>query len=369
MNRTLLAIVLALPACHPAAEVVVLDATDLGPIERSEAISGRDGGYSELFQGHSVWLYGDTILAQEGEDGESWRNNTASWTADLDASDGLVGFEQAEDGQGAPLEILPRTDEEASFNDAHAGDDCDEQPCGARYAVWPMDMVVDHDRDRALMFYTKIYGEPGEWNFYGVGIGLAEWTVLEEGPVRPVANEGAEFPTMLFEESMGSFGDAAVIESDKLYAFGCDHPDEAFKRCRLARADLDEVFDRDAWSFLTADGAWSSDFADADVLFQGNNQMSVHYNSHLGRWVAIYAGLLSDEARMRTAPALEGPWSREVTLFEAEEQLEKDDLLYCVLGHPEHQREDGRYEYVSYFHTTGDWQDEIRLVEVELDAP
>jgi hypothetical protein len=347
----------------------VIATTDLGPIERTAAIRGRDGGYSERFQGHSVWLYGDSILAWEGEDGTAWRNNTASWTLDMDASDGLSGFEQDEDGLGAPREVLPRTADEAAFNDAHAGDDCAEEPCGARYAVWPMDMVVDEARDRALLFYTEISGEPGDGNFYGVGIGLAEWTVLEDGPTRPVVDPQAEHPTLLFEEEVGSMGDAAVVSDGMLYAFGCDHPDEAFKHCRLGRVALEEAFERDAWRFLTADGAWSADFDDASLLFDGNNQMSVHYNAHLDRWVAIYAGLLSNEVRMRTAPALEGPWSRDVTLFETEPQAEPDDYLYCVLGHPEFQREDGRFEYVSYFRTTGDWQDEIRLVEVELDVP
>ena len=41
----------------------------MGPLQASPSIQGRDGGYSGVFAGRSVWLYGDTVLSFEGEDG------------------------------------------------------------------------------------------------------------------------------------------------------------------------------------------------------------------------------------------------------------------------------------------------------------
>jgi hypothetical protein len=46
----------------PPPELSVVKVSDLGPIPTNRDILGRDGGYSALFQGHSVWLYGDTLL-------------------------------------------------------------------------------------------------------------------------------------------------------------------------------------------------------------------------------------------------------------------------------------------------------------------
>ena len=40
------------------ASLSVVEATDLGPIKTNPDILGRDGGYSALFHGYSVWVYG-----------------------------------------------------------------------------------------------------------------------------------------------------------------------------------------------------------------------------------------------------------------------------------------------------------------------
>ena len=155
----------ALIACAP--ELSLLQATDLGPLEQSDTIKGRDGGYSVTFGDRSVWLYGDTMLSLEGEDGSAWRDNTWSWTTDLDVSDGVAGFVEPLDSVGAPQELFAETEEEAAYNAAHSeaimGEDC-EDPCGGREVLWPMAGV--ETEAGVLVFYVKIHGEPGEWNFF-----------------------------------------------------------------------------------------------------------------------------------------------------------------------------------------------------------
>ncbi len=100
----------------------------------------------------------------------TWRNNTCSWSVDLDSRDGIRGFFEDEDHLGAPNECIPRTVAEQIFNDANDSNNPDcEAPCGARYALWPESMVVDTSTGKGYMFYEKIYGEPGEWNFHSVG--------------------------------------------------------------------------------------------------------------------------------------------------------------------------------------------------------
>jgi hypothetical protein len=45
-------------------QLLVTNAKDLGPVPTKPDILGRDGTYSALFQGNSVWLYGDTFIAK-----------------------------------------------------------------------------------------------------------------------------------------------------------------------------------------------------------------------------------------------------------------------------------------------------------------
>ena len=47
----------------PPAELAVVQANDLGTFGTNPKILGRDGGYSGVFAGFAVWVYGDTFLA------------------------------------------------------------------------------------------------------------------------------------------------------------------------------------------------------------------------------------------------------------------------------------------------------------------
>ena len=350
--------------CPPGAAVTPVGVTDLGPLETTGAVKARDGGYSVLFRGRSVWLYGDSILSLEGEDGSSWRDNSWSWTTDLDASDGTTGFSEPVDSLGAPEEYFPETDEEAEFNAAHRGDDCIE-PCGARKILWPMDAVYDPQGDRVLASYVKIYGEPGAWNFYGMGYGMAVWEDPDGAVERPEVAPGTDEPTLLFTDEELNFGVAMVVEGVDLYAYACESRGGDWgKPCLLARVGLADVLDRDAWRFWDGD-QWSSQVDDAQVLFEGNSQMTVHYNPLLDAYLAVHVDGVSDDIVMRTAPALEGPWSESVYVFTAE-PAHGDGFVYCGLGHEELMGEGGGMEYISYYRGTGDWTGEVRLVEVEV---
>lgn len=353
-------------ACSPAAEVEVIGSRDLGPLEVSEAIRGRDGGYSVHAWGRSIWGYGDSILALEGEDGSAWRNNTMSHTADLDVSDGVTGFVEAVDSLGAPVEFLPQTAEEAAFNAAHSmqSPSCAD-PCGARKMLWPGAMVEDTERDRVLVFYSKFYGEPGEWSFSAIGASIAVWEGLEATPSRPEVRPDREESTLLWPVGEGwpAFGVAALIEDGKLYAYGCDG-DGIAKRCKLARVDPADALELDAWRFYDGDG-WSSEIDDAKTVFNAHTILSVHYNAYVGRYLAIYSGPLENDLYLRTAPAPEGPWSQEVLAAETVPGV-GDAVNYSGMAHPEYAREGGRFELLSYHRGTGDWASEIRLIELEL---
>jgi hypothetical protein len=341
----------------------IVASRDLGPLEQAATIQARDGGYSAVIAGRAVWLYGDSILSVTGADGSSWRNNTMSYTTDLDASDGITGFVERVDETGAPLEFLPRTAEEQAFNDAHSGDDCQE-PCGARWALWPGPIVEDAAHDRALIVYSKIYGEPGEWNFHSVGIGIAVWEDFAGEVSRPVVRPGTDHPTLLFTADEPPLSSAAVVRDGDLYLFGCGGDG---KICKLARAPLAEVLDRAAWRFYAGDDSWSEDAEAAVGLFAAMDITTVHWNQRMNAWLAFYSPAFENRVMVRSAPELTGPWSPAAQVIESLAPTDDPDhVAYSGLGHSEYAREGGRFEYLTYYRGTRPWHGELRLVEVEL---
>jgi hypothetical protein len=340
---------------EPPADLRVVTVSPLGVLGRPASIRGRDGGTSGRFAGRSVWVYGDTVATDRGTYPTPWRNNTMSWTADLDATDGIDGFFQPLDDTGAAREFFPRTEEEEAFNELHVdrGDGACVAPCGARYAIWGGGPVEDPARHRALLTYGKVYSEPGEFNFYLVGTSLALWEDFDAGPVRPRVESGLADPTLLFDAAReGEFGIAA-LSGDELYMFSCSGgPGRNSHGCRLARAPIDQVLRRSAWEFRAGAG-WSSRVEDAVALFDGSGNMTVHWNAYLGRWLAIYIDW--GTIRMRTAERLEGPWSAALGVYQPPEEG-----AIHALGHAEFQERGGAVEYVSYL------ADEFHLLRFEL---
>lgn len=226
-------------------------------------------------------------------------------------------------------------------------------------------MVADDERFRALIFYQKIYAEPGEFNFEGFGSSIAVWDNFEEPPERPVFNPEAEHPTLMFGKEEPSFGSAAVVVDDLMYVYACDL-DWVVKPCKIARVPLVDALDRSHWQYWAGDDGWVADLEQAVAVLDGNDMMTVSWNPYLNAYTAVYSQPLEAKAMLRTAPAPEGPWSEAVKLFDAEKP-EEGDWVYDVLAHPEYQREDGRFIYVTYTRNTGFLQSEMRLVEVELE--
>jgi hypothetical protein len=353
----LLALAASAAACAPAAsaELRVERVEALGVIEAPPGIVGRDGGVSGLFRGRSVWVYGDSVTTTAGTYPSTWRNNTMSWTEDLDGSDGLDGFVQPTDALGAPREFFPRTAEEAAFDEAHFdhGDGTCADPCGARIAIWGSGPLEDPERDRALLTYAEVYAEPGAWSFTIRGTSIAVWEDFDAGPTRPMVSSPLDDPYLLFDgEAEGEYAIPAIHE-DALYLFSCSGGPEGSSGCRLARAPLGRVLERDAWVFRASDG-WSPHASEAAVLFEGSPNLSVHWNEHVGRWLAFY--LTWGKIVVRTAPALEGPWSEETEVYVPPE----GDAIHG-LAHAELQQEDGRVEHISYL------AEEFRLLRVMLE--
>lgn len=346
---------------------LVVKATDTGTLQTTSTILGRDGGYSGVFQGNEIWLYGDTFLASPDAQGQSLLSDTWSFSTNLSS---IAGFQERVDSVGAPTMILSLTADEQAFNLAHSGNPCQQQPCGARFALWPGPIVVDPGTNHALIFYSLVSALPGAFNFQGLGNSIATWQDFSGQPQRPAINPivVAGHPDLLFSQDEPGFGSAALIQSGTLYAYGCGNKDPADKGCRLGRVDPAHVLDRTAWTFFAGNGTWSAQLSNAVPVFTGDDIMNVSWNSNLQRYVAIYSQPLSQNVMMRTSSNPEGPWSGEITAFVAMQPSPGGSNVHDAMAHPEYNVDGGRIMFVSYSRSTGAFSSEVRLVSLEIKA-
>lgn len=348
----------------PAPDLKVVQATDLGAILTNPKIVGRDGGYSGVFGGYSVWAFGDTFLQNPNAEGETLISDSWAFTSDFSAATGITGFQEREDSAGAPAMLLQLTATEQAFNSAHEGPNC-EQPCGARWALWPAAIVPDPARNRALVFYQLVSAAPGNFNFQGIGNSVAIWDNFATQPQRPVINPSAAHPDLLFSQNDPPFGSSAFVVGDTLYVYGCSSSDFSVP-CFLGRVALENVLDLGSWTFYAGNGNWSSSMGDAHFVFTGNPILNVSWNSYLQRYVAVYNSPLSLPVMMRTAPAPEGPWSREVQAFTA---VSNSGSVDDAQAHPEYNFNGGQTMFVTYSSATGAFSSQFHLVAVQLQKP
>jgi hypothetical protein len=349
-------ITILLVACSEA-ELVVVEAEPIGTVARSEWIQGRDGGGSAHAFGRTVWVYGDTVLEMEAEDGTNWHTN--SYDLALPES-WMTGFETPTDSVGAPRYFVELSADELAWNDLHAtgeGEEgCAEPPCGVRWALWPSAPQFDAARSRAWIFYGLYNDELPS------GIGIASWDGLDQPVVRRTFGDDESY--LLFPAPQTEWGAAMVIDDDQLYALGCRH--QALSRpCMIARAPLeDDPSERAAWRFWDGDD-WSPESDRAEQLFDGAPIMELSWNTGLDRWLLIYSKPFDHDVVARTAESLFGPWSREAVLFQA-----PGEAPYDVVHHPELEEQDGLVQYVTFSQpTTGWFGSEHQLWRVELARP
>jgi len=351
----------------PPPSLAVVQTTDLGTIGSNPKILGRDGGYSGMFAGNSVWVFGDTFLATPNAAGQTLISDSWAWTTQLNAAQGITGFQEREDTAGAPTMLLSLSPIEQAFNTAHQGNPCQQQPCGARWALWPGAVVADIARSRVLIFYQLVSAQPGDFNFAAVGYSVAIWQNFAGQPRRPTLNPGAEHPDLLFGQNDPSFGTAAFADGDTLYAYGCNssHPDVP---CVLGRVAIANVLDVGSWSFYAGRGNWSSNLPDAATVLHAAPTMNVSWNDYLQSYVAVYNVPFSQQVVIRTSPKPEGPWSREIAAFDALPPANGGSSVHDAQAHPEYNASGGQVMYVTYSHSTGAFTSELRLVSVRVKA-
>jgi hypothetical protein len=169
----------------------------------------------------------------------------------------------------------------------------------------------------------------------------------------------------MFNSYEPNFGSAELLIGRTLYVYGCGvDTDGLDKGCRLGKVDPATVQDRNTWTFRSS-GGWSASTADAAVMFDGNDSLSVSWNDYLQRYIAVYSALFSQNVMIRIARAPEGPWSGELLAFAAKEPA--DGNTYDAHAHSEYDANGGRTLFVTYSRRLSrDGASELRLVKLDL---
>jgi hypothetical protein len=345
---------------------VIQSVTPMGTVTQNPLIQGRDGTYSALLNGKSVWLFNDTAMTKANAAGNNFIPNTMSWATNLDASNGITLNGDYLDATGVPTEFMPYLPWEAQYNAAHNSKHCTANPCGAEFVMWPGPLVPDPARNRSLIFYTEIWRSPTITGWKTIGAGIAIW---QNGKItRPVVNPGTQYPTLIWTGSQTGFAGGWVIISDTLYTYGCS-AGFLVQNCAIGQVPLANATVPADWTYYTAAGTWSSNPADAVTLFQGGAAgNSVFYDNFLGMYLAIYSGVFSNDVFYRVSYTPWGPWSNQTLIFTGLPGYQ-NNADYAALAHPEFAQGNGQTQYISYVQDTGFLAQVLQLVQVTFAPP
>jgi len=345
----------------------VLSVTSLGTVVQNPDILGRDGTFSALVGGVSLWTFGDTPLSVPGQEGNYWDDNSLSWTTNLDASQGITLNHDLLDSTGAPAEYLPYLPWERKYNDEHDKNHCTENPCGAEFAMWDGPVVPDPARNRVLFFYYELWRSPTKSGWTTVGSGIAVGSP-DRKITRPIENPGSQTPTLMWGPNDLAYNSGALAVGDTLYGYGCVGG-FLVMNCQVARVPLADALDKTQWTYYAGNGNWSTNPADGVVIFQGGAAANqIFYSPYLGIFVNIYNPALVNDLYYRVSWTPWGPWSDATFLYTGEKPY-GNNVNYTGQAHVEFAQGDGQTQYVTYAHPTGFLTEDLPVLQVVFGKP
>ncbi|MCK7678331.1 DUF4185 domain-containing protein [Corynebacterium sp. CCM 9186] len=282
-----------------------------GRTDHAFGIAGTDLGVSMMdADGRLMLIFGDT-MACDGSPG-SWRSNTIVRTRDLDYSDGLE-IEEAltRDGwseRGRAVEFIRSL----------------KNP-GREHTVIPTAAITVDGIHYVDYMSVRSWGAPGQWrtNYAGTvrSSDGVNWELISES-LR--TNERSSTLTRVrdlprYKEGNEKLQMSAFLEHDG-YVYRFSTPSGRDGSAILGRVPVADFPDEDAFTYFDGEdwfspGDGGSDSAGRDldaavaVLDAPVSELSVSWNEHLGKFLALYT--TGDGLVLRTADEPTGPWTPE----------------------------------------------------------
>lgn len=269
----------------------------------------------------SLWFFSDTYVGREGDTRKSPQvsmitNTVGLSTCHRNAPQDMQYFWR-DMGSRHPNAIF----------DSHT----------TRYDYWMHDATLIGDTLYVLMQKTqrsKASAAPDElFNFTQLGYAMAR--IAHPGSCTPDRWRIESFPLPFLD--FNTFVSHTLVHHGHHVYFWIRNANNETHLIRVADNKLEHADEN--MEYLSKSGSWNAglDHSDMAVLFTGEAGNTVRYHSDLKTWVMICGpGFMNRHIRMRTAPALEGPWSEERVIYTCPEQTPGDPLYdksyFCYLG-------------------------------------
>lgn len=307
-------------------------AYDLGMLADAPSVQGRDGGFSALIGGRSLWAFGDTILTAPASDGSTSRTNTPGLNVP-----GFLPSTEPTDATGAPAQLVPFSSTELTYNQTHHD--------GSRYAVWPGGVV--ERGGQGLVFFGRELLEadqdpvPGTW-----AMGIAD---IAPGATIATRRAGALWGPQDCAWAgpfLGTDGYAyftAVVNRPN--RANCPNRSSVVQPIGMARAPLSSVDVQSSWRFWNGTSWSTNQLQTATMLHILSSTLSVEWNDTLDKYLMV-TGIWSDSDYL-VADAPQGPWSAPEQ-FVTSLPSDPANRNYHFIQHPEHAGTDDGVLLVHY---------------------
>ena len=361
----------------------ILSTQAMGPITQNPLIVGRDGSWSAVINGVSMWAFSDTKIVANNAKGDMLISNSRAWTTNFDASNGIDLTGDVLDSSGTPTLSFPFTQDEIDFNSAHAAvktgcTTATDPLCGQQYAIWSAPIIAAPSGSpyEGYFFYKLLMrgGTIPTRDVVGVGIAYLQNGVM----TRPILSPGTAHPTLMWQETSPGAGASSyvayyaggIVLGNVLYMTSCDVIVSATHQCSLAQVPLANILALSDWTYYNATNGWQSDPTEASILYPGSaNGSTIIYIAPLGEYMTMYTSKTGNNVVFRVASQLTGPWSAEQALFVGQPAIDdvSTDYDYDTFPHPEFQEQNGLVQYVTYVQhdlALGTGGEQIQLVKV-----
>jgi hypothetical protein len=310
----------------------------------------RSGAFSLGFEDGAYWIFGETIVDLGGDAFAFLSSTGAVGRARPDPCG--EGIASVVDDAGALVQIIPLTDEERAEDAARTD--------GSRTVLWPLSGFV-HD-GTGMVYYRKILLRD-YFDFTVLGVGIAR-VALGAVAERLAPGRWVDEPTLLWLSPQTDWATGAFIAEDGLaYVYGCYQRAAWDWPCRVARVAPENAGDPAAYEVRMDDG-WSKRMQDATEIMQGATYLSVAFNRHLGRYVAVYSGPLGNDVYAAAADDPWGPFDEPVKWFTG--TAPSSFWIGDVHQHPYYTADGGARVLAGYYTSPADEDAGMRLVEVVL---
>ncbi len=315
----------------------IASAVDLGPQSMPPNIFGRDGGQSLRIGAKILWTFGDTFLKTPAADGSTVRSATAAWG---ELGDPLRVSEPL-DSKGIPFQMIP-------YTPAEAADNAKDPLTG--WALWA-GTPFDDGAGGAVVLFSRVRRKTG--GFSGEGTGVAT--------IKPPSTTATRLPGDLFTAPAASYDAGGLTHDGFVYLYACGF------HCKVARTPVGKIASRASYTFYDG-AAWQTDASRAADVIKDAGALSIRWNSHLRRFLAVYIRFGQRTLQLRTAAAPEGPWTEAPVVLNDPIAMPPavDADSYLALHHTAFDAPDGKAFTVGYSRPIGPFRGEIRFVRITL---